>query len=144
LKHPNNNFLVAFLYGSVQLAKPFSRARVSWFGISMPITSGTNSSTNLHISISRVYIATSMTLSLNNHKYIIPQPNHVFDDTYKSSMISSRVYFHHTPPPQVRVSGRKVLHGPPLTGTTCATSCTSSTLWPPLWPTARRRVARYR
>ena len=47
--------------GSVQLAKHFRRVRVSRISITMPMTSGTESSADLHISLSRVSNTTSMT-----------------------------------------------------------------------------------
>ena len=54
------NFVVS-QYGSVRLAKLFSRVRVSRNGITMPMTSGTVSSAGFHISLSCMSSTTSTT-----------------------------------------------------------------------------------
>lgn len=54
-------YFVVSQYGSVRLAKLFGWVRVSRIGISMPMTSGTESSADFHISLSCVSSTTSTT-----------------------------------------------------------------------------------
>ena len=70
---------------SVRLAKLFSRIRVSRNSISMPMTSGTESSADFHISLSCVSSTTSTTKDnqYEQHEYMVPQLNHIFNNKYK-------------------------------------------------------------
>ena len=85
MRHANDDLFVASQYGSVRLAKHFSRVSVSWISITMPMTSGTESSANSHISLSYVPNITIQprTIQYEQQEYIVPHMNHIFNDTYQ-------------------------------------------------------------